>query len=330
MNELEFPSQSASATYAAAKHSLDNALADYEQGLRAAVAPVIGDHYITGRVKTARSLIRKLRKDPSNPREWESITDKVGLRVICSTKRDCKLADKAIILQGWTVLERQMKTGRHDRMFYPGIHFIVSNGTSFDHLGNPIPCEIQIRTRAQDAWSVVSHKLLYKGVIKPPKKMMRVITRLTVVAEMFDDEVHRMIKRREHLPMYEAAVALELLDDKFEEIVGEPSDGAMDLDIMNVILTAYTPEERSRFAEIVADFCSERADEIRQQIEAHQPGVAGYVEARDWLFTQPEIISILERGRARESMLAHAVADTELEESVRKACSAIGIVLPRA
>lgn len=309
---------------------LDEALKLYKKELRRVVRPVAGEHYIAGRVKTPRSLIRKLRKDPSSPRSWASIDDKVGLRVICSTRRDLKRTDRAIRDHTWTVVDRDKKGGDTNTLYYPGIHYLIDNGVSRDHLGEHIVCEVQLRTRAQDAWSVVSHKLLYKGVIEPPRRMKRVINRLTVVVEMFDDEVHRMFKRRESLPMYASAVALEFLEDQFEEIVGEPSDGPADLDIMNIILTAYPSDESGTFADRVGQFCNDNKSELHAQILDHQPGSQGYSENRDWLFTQPEVLAILERARHREHMLVHAIEGTDLEESVRKACSAVGIMLPRS
>lgn len=315
-------------TYAQARPLLEAALRSYEGRLSTSVASVAGDHYIAGRVKSARSLIRKLRRNPSEPREWTSITDKVGLRVICSTKRDCKRIDAAIAAEGWRVVDRERKSGQHDQLYYPGIHYLVDDGVSRDHLGEPILCEVQVRTRAQDAWSVVSHKLLYKGVIDPPRRMKRVINRLTVVVEMFDDEVQRMFKRREKLPMYRTALALEFLEDQFEEIVGEPSDGPADLDVMNIILNAYSGEDRNNFSAIVAQYCEANLNTLRTQISAHQPGSHDYMDARDWLFTQPEIIAILERAQNREYLLQSAIEGTDLEESVRKACSAVGVVLP--
>lgn len=322
------PLESASQTYLLARPLLDSALKSYKATLRDTVRPVAGEHYVVGRVKTARSLIRKLRKDPSSPRAWTSINDKVGLRVICSTKQDCKRVDEAILSQGWKVVDRDKKRGKANRLYYPGIHFLVDDGVSRDHLGEPILCEIQVRTRAQDAWSVVSHKLLYKGLIHPPRRMRRVINRLTVVVEMFDDEVHRMFKRRESMPMYETAIALELLEDQYEEIIGEPSDGPADLDIMTILMAAYAEEERANFETIVSNYCNANRSQLRADISAHQPGQAGFIESRDWLFTQPEIISILERAENREFLLQAAIEGTGLEESIRKACSAVDIVLP--
>jgi hypothetical protein len=204
---------------------------------------------------------------------------------------------------------------------------IVRSADTTDYVGQPIPCEIQIRTRAQDAWAVISHKLSYKGVITPPKKMRRLIDRLTVVVEMFDDEVHRLFKKRARLPMYRTAVALEHLEDKYEGLTGDPAEGALDLTIMASLLEAYSDDEKSRFESIVDDFCESSTD-LRELILAHSVTSERYDDHVDWLFTQPEVLAVLERATNRRYMLLAAVVDTDLEDIVRRTCVAAGCVLP--
>jgi ppGpp synthetase/RelA/SpoT-type nucleotidyltranferase len=286
--------------YRAAKPFLDLALDGYKTWLEAGLTGVVSDFYVTGRVKTARSLVRKIRKEPSNPRSWTSIQDKVGLRVICSTKSDVKLVDEWLQAEGIVVVERTVKTGEHDRLFYPGIHFIVENGSSLDHIGDHIPCEIQLRTRAQDAWSVVSHKLLYKG----------------------------LMKKRRRLPAYRPAMMLESLDERYESIIGEPSLGFPDLDLMLVLQKSYGTEERKDFETLIAEFCDSGGGALNALIRSHQPTADDYVDARDWLFTQPEILLVLERAGSKPYLLVEAVRNTDLEDVVRRSCVAAGHPLP--
>lgn len=317
------------AQYRRSAHSLDLALRRYKRETQRVVTATVQDAYVTGRVKTARSLIRKLREKPENPRAWDSIRDKVGIRVICATKRDCRALDKALQAR-WTLLERKLKTGKPDRMFYPGIHLIVQNPAIRDQDGELIPCEVQIRTRAQDAWSVVSHKLLYKGVVTPPPRMRRVINRLTVVVEMFDDDVARMFKKRQELPLYATAVALEATEGQYERVTGDPSDGSNDLSIIGVLLGAYDEAERPRFAELIATYSRRNRRELSELIRAHLPTAAAYVDSRDWLFSQPEVISVLERAASRPHLLANAIRDSDLNEIVRKTCISAGTRLPES
>ena len=315
------------AMYRDSKPSLDAALRAFEDETRAVVNANVADAYVTGRVKGARSLIRKLREDRRNPRAWTSIRDKVGVRVICSTKKDCATANE--VLGGrWTLLDRKVKKAGPDKLFYPGIHLIVEDPGIVDQNGDSIPCEIQIRTRAQDAWSVVSHKLQYKGLVKPPRRMRRVINRLTVVVEMFDDDIHRLFKKRAKLPSYATAVALEKAELAYERVTGDPNDGASDLTMMNTLLGAYADSERPEFGNLIDLFCDEERAVLARLIADHQPILDTYVDSRDWLYSQPEVIAVLERASNRPFLLANAIRDTDLEDVVRRTCISAGKPLP--
>ncbi|MCS5714692.1 RelA/SpoT domain-containing protein [Herbiconiux sp. CPCC 205716] len=328
MTTVSGASLSTADIYTASKPALDAALVAYETAVKAIVKPVAGEHYVSGRVKAKRSLIRKLAKDGNGSlRSWEQITDKVGVRVICSTKRDRKAAAAALEQYGWAECRREDKRAKKQGLAYTGVHVTVHDGTQLDSERLPILCEVQVRTRAQDAWSVVSHKLTYKGLIDLPNKLQRVVWRLTVLTEIFDDDIQRMFKKRESLPAYEVARAIEYLDDKYETLLGEPGGVPDDLDIMNILWNAYTAEERARFSEIIASFIDESPD-LSKQIANHQPGKLGYVDSRDWLFTQPEVLAVLERGTRNEHMLVHAVSNTDLADVVTKTCAAYGVVLP--
>lgn len=318
--------QSPARIYADSRAALDAAELTYQDLVKKIVKQVAGEHYVTSRVKSARSLIRKLSKDPSAVREWASITDKVGVRVICSTKRDCKAARQALESYEWAQCETEKKTGAVDRLFYAGVHLTVHDGVATDSVSGPILCEIQLRTRSQDAWSVVSHKLLYKGMVDPPYRVQRVIHRLAAVVEIFDDEVQRMFKKRERMPAYELARAVEYLDDRFEAVLGEPGGAPTDLSIISVLWNAYTAEERLRFAELIDDYI-QRTPELRTCVQSHQPDNDAYIDGRDWLWTQPEVLAVLERAGSREALLAHAISGTDLEEVVRKTCDSIGVIL---
>lgn len=309
--------------YRAAKPHLDAALFEYTKQVQQLTAGV-PEHYVTGRVKTARSLVRKMR---DGGRSWDSISDKVGLRVICTTRSDCRRVDK--ILSGGTleVVSREVKKGRHDQLYYPGIHLEIRNADVTDHRGEAIVCEVQIRTRAQDAWSVASHKLVYKGLVRPPKRMLRLIDRLTILVEVFDDEVVRLFKRRRRLPRYREAVVLEYLDDRYHGLTGEVAELSKDLAIANLLFRAYTQEERPDIENLVDGFCDEHP-ELADLIAAHSPVSQRYNDNSDWLFTQPEVLMVLERGSARPHLLLDAVSRSDLEDVVRSSCSAAGIQLP--
>ncbi|WP_235045688.1 RelA/SpoT domain-containing protein [Curtobacterium flaccumfaciens] len=314
--------------YRDARPSLDEALVTYERDLKEVVSPLLSDYVVSGRVKTARSLIRKARADPSNPRSWTSIQDKIGLRIVCSTKEDVRTADGLIQRGPWHIVERTVKRGKHDQLFYPGIHFILSAASVVDDKEELILAEVQLRTRAQDAWSVVSHKLLYKGLVKPPGKMRRVIDRLTVLVELFDDEVQRMIRKRRKLPMYRPALALEALEQEYEDLSGEITPPSADVVLMNLLLSAY-PSGADPVEDLVHKFCESNRSRISLLLKQRAPEAADYVDSRDWLYSQPEILAVLERAESKPYLLANAIANTDFEDVIRKACVSAGVVLPQ-
>ncbi|MCA1982972.1 RelA/SpoT domain-containing protein [Nocardioides nematodiphilus] len=315
------------ATYKAAKPFLDAALEHYQGTVATLLKGQVPEHYVIGRVKTARSLIRKLRERPNEPRTWDSITDKVGVRVICTSRMDCDAATQLISDGPWTVLKTERKTGKHDKLFYPGIHVEIQSGNAVDHAGSRITCEVQIRTRAQDAWAVASHKLTYKGAVVPPKRMRRLVDRLTVFVEVFDDEIHRLFKKRGKLPMYVEAVALEKLEETYERLSGEPAEGAKDLSIVAILMAAYDDSEKLAVTDLVDQYCGSTAG-IAEVIQAHSYNAEGYRDQADWLFTQPEVLLVLERARAKPYLLLNAVANTDLEDVVRATAISAGTPLP--
>jgi ppGpp synthetase/RelA/SpoT-type nucleotidyltranferase len=315
------------ATYKAARPFLDDALERYQGTVTGLLKGNVPEHYVIGRVKTARSLIRKLRERPNDPRSWDSITDKVGVRVICTTRRDCDTATALISSGPWTVLKTDRKKGKHDRLFYPGIHIEVEAVDAVDHAGTPVACEIQVRTRAQDAWAVASHKLTYKGAVTPPKKMRRLVDRLTIFVEVFDDEIHRLFKKRGKLPMYAEAVALEHLEDRYEELSGEPAEGAKDLSIIAILMGAYDDTEKSNVVDLVDDYCASTSG-LAEVVQGHSFNADAYRDQTDWLFTQPEVLLVLERAQTKPFRLLHAVQNTDFEEVVRATCISAGTPLP--
>lgn len=316
--------QDPAAMYRAAEPHLMRALEWYKNEVSGLLRGRVPEHYVIGRVKTARSLIRKLRERPSDPRSWESITDKVGVRIICTTKADCESVVTLLHDGPWTVRKvDRKKAKRHDQLFYPGIHVDLEAPDVADHTGAAVQCEVQVRTRAQDAWAVASHKLTYKGTLKPPKNMRRLVVRLTIFVEVFDDEIHRLFKKRGKLPLYAEALALEHLEAAFETVSGEPAEGTKDLSIVAILMDAYDDSEKHHVAELVEAYCAS-APGLADLVKAHGYRSESYHDPRDWLFTQPEVLVVLERLQTKPFRLLHAVRNTDLEEVVRDTCIVAG------
>lgn len=318
------------ALWRASKQSLDDALAAYRADLERLLRPSVTERMITGRVKSGRSVVRKIHEQAEAFPTWDSVRDKVGLRVICSTKADCHTV-WGLLRNELHVVREEEKTGEYDRLFYPGIHLDVENPDVKDFRSLVVPAEVQVRTRAQDAWAVVSHKFLYKPGIPSPPKVNRMIQRLVVVMEMFDDDVQlaselRQQHRKED-PMLDTMLHAENLEEVYQNLTDEPAIIG-DHAILEQLLTAYEPADRDRVSTLVNSYVSGARFEVIALLERHQPDSPAFDEARDWLYCTPEVLIVLERARSAHWMLYEAVNRTAIESAVRNVCASASLPLP--
>lgn len=134
-------------------------------------------HSIVKRIKTLDSFLNKIqRKQLDKP--FESITDVVGIRVICLFLSDIERIGQ-IIRNCFTVQSEDNKIeGAEVTSFgYMSMHFIVTmkathSGPRYDPIAK-LPFEIQVRTIAMDAWANVSHYLDYKNDKDVPTDLRR-------------------------------------------------------------------------------------------------------------------------------------------------------------
>ena len=156
---------------------------------------------VTSRAKTLNSLLEKVfRKTYANP--LEDITDLAGVRVVHLYHTDFELIQR-IIEQQFDVIEHVDKLAEQgaDRFGYAAKHFLVRLGTGFsgaryDEL-KTLTCEIQVRTTLQDAWSIISHHLMYKRESSIPSHLRRRINSLAGLLETADDQFVHIRSDRE-------------------------------------------------------------------------------------------------------------------------------------
>ena len=127
------------------------------------------------RIKDFSSYYKKLlRVRPSSlgKQTLPTLTDLLGIRVICAFLEDLKTVEEQIS-KLFNVIEIERKGA--DRTFsefgYESIHFLVEIPEEFSSNSDTIPeglvCEIQVRTILQDAWAEVEHELVYKSEFSP-------------------------------------------------------------------------------------------------------------------------------------------------------------------
>ena len=131
---------------------------------------------ISTRVKTLKSFLKKLEKKgwPQFYRPTEIMQDLIGARVVCWFEDDCEgiknfiSSSKHLKIQG--EVEDYIKNPKPSG--YRAIHLLANVGYDSVRRENDgsvvisseeMICEIQIRTKLQDAWGDVTHEFHYKA-----------------------------------------------------------------------------------------------------------------------------------------------------------------------
>lgn len=284
------------------------------------------------RAKTVSSFIKKLHLNRAKYTDpWADITDKLGGRVIADTLAE--LAELRAVFADPTkcpveVLRIEDKTEEaHEYLlYYPGVHVqvVVPNAVTSDQ--QPIECEVQLRTKAQDLWSVPSHKLIYKPIIEPSKRTRRRVLRLSVLVEIFDEEVEQAMKEVASLPGYEEMRLLRTAESLYLTFVAEPGDDNVSLEVLSGLKAAIPLD--ADYAEALASFVEDhkaKLEHLYDQYGAYSPWANEWAY---WLASQPESVIILERIERAPMLLAGVVSGTELEPGVSQLFEIWGAAFP--
>ena len=119
------------------------------------------------RVKTFDSFFNKVLRMFTEKRDPILIKDLIGIRIVTSFIGDLDRIKK-ILVNKFNVLEIEEKGENHktEEFGYDSIHLLIQLPGGI--VNGKIPytdhcCEIQLRTKLQDAWAEVEHELIYKA-----------------------------------------------------------------------------------------------------------------------------------------------------------------------
>ena len=148
--------------------------------------------YVTAierRIKTEKSLARKLALKGTKYKRIDDITDLVGLRVI--TVYTDEVDQVAVIVKNIFDIDWQESVDKrklHDlnSFGYNSLHYICRLKTG------GLRFELQMRTALQHVWSTIMHDTGYKGDVKIPREYLRQFNRLAGMMELLDDEFSRL------------------------------------------------------------------------------------------------------------------------------------------
>jgi ppGpp synthetase/RelA/SpoT-type nucleotidyltranferase len=148
------------------------------------------------RVKDLNSLIEKAfyrNKNYSDP--YNDITDKVGIRFVVLLTNEineiCKIIEnEASWIYSKDLDYEQIISKNPTTFYYQSDHYIVRSKLNFRYKGVDIPqnlpCEIQIRTLLQHAYSELSHDNIYKPKTLAKPEVHRMVARSMALIETTD------------------------------------------------------------------------------------------------------------------------------------------------
>jgi ppGpp synthetase/RelA/SpoT-type nucleotidyltranferase len=250
---------------------------------------------VSGRAKTVRSFVKKaLRKGYVHP--LQRVGDKAGVRVIVHYLADIAEVEE-IVASICDIDDRQTKLDAldYDKLGYLGVHLGTRPKNSFlvdadarDLQGRR--CEIQIHTKAQSAWAVVSHELLYKTPVELPTEIKRGITRLVALVELFDDEVARFRQEIESHPDFEELAVLNYLDDQIIRYTSERPDRELSAIVVPPLVRTYGMRPTEVVDAQLRPFVEQNSHRLDELYERYH----GDTRANPLLF-QPEALVLFER-----------------------------------
>ncbi|PLU23202.1 RelA/SpoT family protein [Sinorhizobium medicae] len=172
-----------------------------QEQLAPMIAPLRPDYFlrtaVLPRTKDSQKLVEKAfyrNKNYKNP--YDDITDKVGTRFVVLLGTDVRVVEAALTaIEAWDFSkdrdydEEQKKNPL--QFAYAAVHFVVrpKHDVEFEGVRIPAntPCEVQIKTLLQHAYSELTHDTIYKPQIEATPAMHRNAAKAMALLEATND-----------------------------------------------------------------------------------------------------------------------------------------------
>jgi ppGpp synthetase/RelA/SpoT-type nucleotidyltranferase len=247
------------------------------------------------RAKETISFVKKaLRKGYTDP--INEIGDKAGVRVIVHYLDDVPTVEGSVE-RICEILAREAKVDAmaYDQLGYLGVHLQVQPKAEFAQQRvrsdlSDLQAEVQIHTKAQSAWAVVSHQLLYKTPVELPDEIKRGVTRLVALVELFDGEIQRFRKAIEEDPDLREMAVADALDDHIIRYTARRPDRALSALCVPSLVRLYEERPDRVVPDRVEPFLGTNAEKLEELYDRYRDDS----RANPLLF-QPEALLIFER-----------------------------------
>ncbi|GIN60519.1 hypothetical protein J27TS8_05120 [Robertmurraya siralis] len=223
----------------------------------------------TPRVKDVNSLVTKaFYRGKNYEHPYNDITDKVGTRFVVLLKEDidkiCRIIEECNIWTNSKDRDFDEERERNPTTFeYQSVHFIVRNkeelqvGNVFIKKGTP--CEIQIRTLLQHAYSELTHDTIYKPKTSSRPHVHRLVARSMALIETTDEiftEVNSLFSNNDY-------DILGILKDAYEKVAAPDYEENLN----TFILDAYKELLSEDLVKDLNQYIVEKNETIKEVIE---------------------------------------------------------------
>ncbi len=226
-----------------------------------AIAPVSSSYFlklpVEPRLKDDQKLIEKAffrNKRYADP--FSDITDKVGTRFVVLLGSEIEVVESALkSILGWTLSkDRDYEVEQKENPFefnYAAVHYIVRPNEDEEYDGVRVPagtpCEVQIKTLLQHAFSELTHDTIYKPQIQATPAMQRNAAKAMALLEATNDYFEKVATQVEHTlsqvrkmtadltEVYRRAIGIDPKPTILEGMLIEAFEGAVDGDYLTDI-----------------------------------------------------------------------------------------------
>ncbi|MGW4654407.1 hypothetical protein ACWEP2_08660 [Streptomyces sp. NPDC004279] len=280
---------------------------------------------VHGRSKDVASFVRKaIKKRYSDP--WSQITDKAGVRVILEHSKDID-ESLEVIRSAFTVLHEEDERDQPEnekKLEYPKIHLQIADPSHEPTSGvPPLECEVQVRTRAQDLWSRMSHALLYKPAIPVSPVVRRSLYRLLALVELYDSEVARGVEEMESNPDFREVQLLRHAERVFHLFVASDYEISISEEIMPVLTPLI--QDTESYGHKLIDFSQKRFAKLDDTFREYGPMSEVGQSGQYVLVGQPESVIIFQLLEEMPLRLASAWREALPEDWLEELSNVWGV-----
>lgn len=155
---------------------------------------------ITARIKTPKSMIRKMKKK-NYALTYQNLINKIndiaGIRIVCPLKPDIyTILDMIEQMPNIKIIKRKDYISKPKESGYSGYHLIIQTPVVVENRELPIKVEIQLRTMAMDFWATNEHKIKYKTNKKLSPLDSRKLTIYAKILNILDNKIMKISQKQ--------------------------------------------------------------------------------------------------------------------------------------